>query len=392
MKLKRRLQIRFVFLAVAALTVMQLVIVGTSLGISYRRMSLRADQLIRLIDTDPDAAEIGDARYFTVVKTEAGLSADVSHTALVTRQKALEDGRRVLASGADRGYVGDYRFLVHREAGEIRINFLSCMTVRGAFRSSARLLCAVSLIGIGVMAFLLTLVSSRVVEPLVRNRQKQREFITSAGHALKTPLAVIQADAQMLESEAGESEWLTDILFQTRRMTELTQRLVYLSRLEEQEERPNHSSFVLSELAQQVCDSFRGLAWEHGRTYEVDICPDICFCGDEKAIREMLNVLLDNACKYTPEGGKIDFHLERTGQNVRIQVENTAKNLRKEQLDRLTGRFNRGTDTSGGFGIGLSVASAVAQRHRGKMNLELTETDRFRVNVVLRSEKEKTEK
>lgn len=392
MKLKRCLQARFVLLAVAALTLMQLVIVGTSLGISYRRMSLRADQLIRLINTDPDAAEIGDARYFTVVKTDAGLSADVSHTALVTRQKALEDGRQVLASGADRGYVGDYRFLVHREAGEIRINFLSCMTVRGAFRSSVGLLCAVSLIGIGVMAFLLTLVSSRVVEPLVQNRQKQREFITSAGHALKTPLAVIQADAQMLESEAGKSEWLTDILFQTRRMTELTQRLVYLSRLEEQEERLMKSSFSLSELAQQVCDSFRALAWEQGRTYEVDICPNVCFYGDEKAIREMLSVLLDNACKYTPEDGKIAVCLACSGRDVHIQVENTAKHLKSEQLDRLTERFNRGTDASGGFGIGLSVASAVAQRHRGKMNLELTETDRFRVNVVLRSEKEKTEK
>ena len=105
MKLKRRLQARFVLLAVAALMVMQLVIVSTSLGISCRRMSLRADQLIRLINTDPDAAEIGDARYFTVVKTDAGLSADVSHTALVTRQKALEDGRQVLASGADRGGI-----------------------------------------------------------------------------------------------------------------------------------------------------------------------------------------------------------------------------------------------------------------------------------------------
>lgn len=153
------------------------------------------------------------------------------------------------------------------------------------------------------MAVFLAAMSSRVVTPLVKNRQQQKEFITSASHALKTPVTVIQADAQMLEAEAGENEWTAGILSQTRRMAEMTQRLVYLARLEEQDGSTEKLNFPLSDALQQVCDAFWGIAKEYGTQYSITIVPQIDFRGDEKAIRELMNVLLDNAFKYTPAGG-----------------------------------------------------------------------------------------
>lgn len=115
-------------------------------------------------------------------------------------------------------------------------------------------------------------------------------------------MTVIQADAQMLEAEAGENEWTADILSQTRRMAEMTQRLVYLARLEEQDGSTEKLNFPLSDALQQVCDAFWGIAKEYGTQYSITIVPQIDFRGDEKAIRELMNVLLDNAFKYTPAG------------------------------------------------------------------------------------------
>lgn len=382
MKLKRRLQIRFVLLAMLGLLVTQVLIVGMSLSLSYQKMSLRADELILQISKDPASA--GDVRYFKVTKVGDTMEADVSYTALVTRQKAAEYARQVLASGKSRGYVDDYRFLVHRGETEISVTFLSSIITHRAFQKNAALLIETSLGGVAMMTLFLALISARVVEPLVKNREKQKEFITSASHALKTPVTVVQADAQMLELEVGESEWLSDILLQTKRMTDMTQRLVYLSRLEEQEGTMEKMDFPLSDALRQVCESFRGVAVEGGKQFRVSIAPGLSFCGDEKAIREMMNVLLDNAFKYAATPGTIYVLVERDGRNVKIVVENTVTQMKPEQLEHLTGRFSRGSGQPGGFGIGLSVAQAVAENHHGKLVLELPEGNVFRVTVLLR--------
>lgn len=382
MKLKHRLQIRFVLLAALALLVTQVLIVGMSLNLSYQKMCLRADELILQISKDPAAA--GDVRYFKVTKVGDTVEADVSHTALVTRQKAVACAQQVLSSGKSRGYLDDYRFLVHRGEKEISITFLSSIITHRAFQKNAALLIEVSLGGVAMMTLFLSLISARVVEPLVKNREKQKEFITSASHALKTPVTVVQADAQMLELETGESEWLSDILLQTKRMTDMTQRLVYLSRLEEQEKKMEKMNFPLSDALRQVCESFRGIATGSGKHFQVNITPGIAFCGDERAIREMMNVLLDNAFKYVAPTGTIQVRVEREGRYVKITVENTVANMKPEQLEHLTGRFARGSDQPGGFGIGLSVAQAVTENHRGKLVLELPEGNVFRVTALLR--------
>ena len=280
MKLKHRLQIRFVLLAALALLVTQVLIVGMSLNLSYQKMCLRADELILQISKDPAAA--GDVRYFKVTKAGDTVEADVSHTALVTRQKAVACAQQVLSSGKSRGYLDDYRFLVHRGEKEISITFLSSIITHRAFQKNAALLIEVSLGGVAMMTLFLSLISARVVEPLVKNREKQKEFITSASHALKTPVTVVQADAQMLELETGESEWLSDILLQAKRMTDMTQRLVYLSRLEEQEKKMEKMNFPLSDALRQVCESFRGIATGSGKHFQVNITPGIAFCGEDR--------------------------------------------------------------------------------------------------------------
>ena len=384
-RLKRRLQVRFVLLSVLALIVLQTAIVTFSICRSYRQMTLRADTIIKSLET---AGEADDARYFKVTfDLEArSFDFDLEHTSLVTRPLATEFAKKVIADKSEKGYIDGYRYLVRREAGIVKITFLSRIVATESFRSNARSLILISLSGIAVMAVLLTAISGAVVAPLVRNRQKQKEFITSASHGLKTPLTVINADAQLLESEIGENEWLTDIMKQTSEMTELTHRLVYLARAEEQDEKMKKIIFPISDVAEDVASAFRSVAENTGKRFDVSIDGGISYCGDEKAIRELLTVLLDNAFKYSPAGGSVRLTLSAEGHGVKISTENDAVGISEENIGKLSGRFYRAdtSDKTKGFGIGLSIAKAVAENHKGKLSFELTKPDRIKITATLK--------
>ncbi len=386
-RLKRRLQIRFVLLSAAALILLQALIVGVSLWRSERQITLKADRMILNILSDPASSDAADARYFTVsynIKEKTSVS-DISHTALVSRAQAADYAKRVIAAKSDKGYIDHYRYLVHRQASGIRITFLSRAAALEAFHNNARSLLIISGIGILLMAAILTAVSDKVVSPLVKNRQKQKEFITSASHELKTPLTVINADAQLLESEIGENEWLSDILRQTQRMTALTHRLVYLARAEEQSEKAVKISFPLSDVASEIAQSYKAVAQNSGKNYRVNIQPNISFCGDEKAIRELMTALLDNAFKYSPDRGAVEVSLTG-GRDACFSVVNTLKEQNADPA-RFTERFYRGdtSDKTKGFGIGLSVAQAVCEAHRGKLKIALTGENRIKISALLKN-------
>lgn len=384
-RLKRRLQVRFVLLSVLALIVLQTAIVTFSICRNYRQMALRADAIIKSLEASPD---VEDARYFKAifnVETKT-FDFDLDHTTIITRPLAEELAKKVIADKSEKGYIDGYRYLVRRETNTIKITFLSRIVATGSFESNSKSLILISVSGIAVMAVLLTAVSGTVVEPLVKNRQRQKEFITSASHGLKTPLTVINADAQLLESEIGENEWLTDIMKQTSEMTELTHRLVYLARAEEQDEKTKKIIFPISDVADDVASSFRFVAENAGKRFDVSIESGISYCGDEKAIRELLTVLLDNAFKYSPAKGSVRLTLSAEGHGVKISTENDAVGISEENIGKLSGRFYR-ADTSDkikGFGIGLSIAKAVAENHKGKLSFELTKPDRIKITAVLK--------
>ena len=386
--MKRRLQIQFVLLSVAALVILQAFIVGFSIGRSYQQMTVNADRIILLVDTSPDLPEVDDAKYFRVMYNlkSKTFDTDLTHTSLVTHTAALEYAKEVIDHKSDSGYVQHYRYLVRRENNSIRITFLSRYEAIEAFQTNTGTLILISIAGIAVMAVVLIIVSAAVVAPVVKNHQKQKEFITSASHEMKTPLTVIQADAQLLESEIGENEWLSDIIKQTTSMTEMTHRLVYLARTEEQDSHFVKIDFPISDVAEDIADSYRSVAQNCEKSYTLEIQAGLSYCGDEKAIRELMTALLDNAFKYSTEGGNIVVKLSAERQGVRFTVENTVSKIDPKQLENFTERFYR-IDTSDkikGFGIGLSLAQVVAQAHKGKLTVTLPKEGIIQISAILK--------
>ncbi len=383
--LKRMLQIRFVALAALAAAILLETIVGIVLLRSYSQIAKKADHLLEVIRTDPDSLEIGDSRYFTVFLSTTQHTAELSHTASVREMAAIQLGRQALKSEKQRGFLDGWRYSITREADGISILFLSRKLPLEAFRDTARLLVAVSLLGLVLTIAVLILLSGRIVTPLVRASEQQKSFITSASHALKTPVAVILGDAQLLQMEMPDNEWLCDIEKQAGRLAEMTQALVTLSRCDEGIQQGSFLDFPFSDLAEDIAVSFQAVAASKNVDFRVRIEKALSFCGDEKALREMLTILLDNAFRYCPTGGNASFILEKRRRRTVITVQNTAENIRREELSHFTERFYRGSTAGStpGSGLGLAIAQAIVQRHRGRLTVTAPTEQKIAVCVTL---------
>ena len=183
------------------------------------------------------------------------------------------------------------------------------------------------------------------------------------------------ADADVLQSEMEEENvWITDIQKQTDRLAELTADLIYLSKMKEADEVLEMQNLSLSELVDETARSFQALARSKGKSFSATVTPDLNVNGDEKALAKLVSILLDNAMKYSTEGGTVDLTLNRVGRNARLLVKNSTSAMEKGNADRLFERFTREdrsrNSESGGFGLGLAIAKAVTEAHRGTIRAE----------------------
>ena len=257
-----------------------------------------------------------NSRYFSVTLDASGnaLSTDMGHIAAVSEDTALEYAEEIFASGRTGGYVGVYRYGVSADGeGTTTVVFLDGSVELSAFRSSCLTSIAVSAAG-ALIVFLLLLIFSRLaVRPFAENCEKQKRFITDAGHELKTPLTVIGANVEVIEMENGESEWTDSIRNQVERLTELTRNLILLAGMEEERARLPFTDFSLSGAVTDTVRSFDTLAAAKGKTIDLAVRDDVRLHGNETTIRQLVRQLLDNAVKYSDENGSISVCLSRVG-------------------------------------------------------------------------------
>lgn len=391
MKQKRKpslmgsLRLRFVLLATLAAFLLLGLIDSVVLVHSYRQIAQKADHLLELIETDPESPELGDSRYFSVTLYPSSRETDLSHTTLVQEKQALRLARQVSGSNTTAGFLEGYRYRVVHRLGSTQILFLSRRLPLESFREIRNQLLLVSLAGLFLTAVVLTLLSRRIVAPLVEANERQKAFTTSASHALKTPVAVILGDTQLLQMELEDNEWLRDIEKQAKRLAEMTQSLVNLSRCDEGVRQGKRIAFPISDMAEDVVSSFRAMTGDGNRKFQVHITPGLSYCGDEKALRELMNILLDNAFRYCPDKGLISFTLEKRHRGFRLTVENSARNIRPEELSHFTDRFYRGSTSENipGSGLGLSIAQSIVQRHGGKLTVSAPDHHQVAITVTL---------
>ena len=310
-------------------------------------------------------------RYFWARFDESGSIVEVntSHIASVSEDEAKAAATEIYGTGKDKGFYNSFRYKIGTNSDGTKILVFSDLSA--SLINIYRLLLQSLLIGLFTliaMFILVFLFSGRAVAPAVESMEKQKRFITDAGHELKTPLAIISANIDVLELEAGKSEWTSSIRNQVKRMNSLVKNLLTLSRMDEERMHVVYSDFDMSATVKETAASFGAVAESSSKKYGTDIEEGIHITGDKNAINQLTSLLLDNAMKYSDEKGSINVHLSK-GKNITLEVSNTTDYMPSGNLDRLFDRFYR-ADASrsrekGGYGIGLSVARAIAQSHGG---------------------------
>lgn len=293
------------------------------------------------------------------------------YIASISQSQAEEYAKAVLAGGRQSGYYQGYRFLVQAGEEDTAVVFLNSERELQSMRSLLLLTLVVALSCIVVVFVLVVLFSRRAILPYVRNLETQKQFITNASHELKTPLTAIATSADVLAMECPEDEWVQSIQTQSAKLSKLITNLVTLSRLNEENPFPVRAEFPLSEALWETAEPFASLVRAQGKEYSQEIQDGLTLCGDRMAIQQMVSILLDNAMKYTPQGGSIRLTAGRSGKRATIAVSNTCSQDGALDVTRLFDRFYRGdashSGTVGGTGIGLSIAKATAEAHGGSI-------------------------
>jgi len=381
--MKNKLRIRFVLLAMLGLLIMQTVIVTISIYYNYRDMVEKSDMLI----TQLHNKQSGSIRYFSV-KIPAGTDTvypDVVQYVSVTADEATVFARKALSSNREKGFTDGYRYHIYRNENGIRIYFLSRSASMEMCRVAGENLIWISIIGLVVIGVLLIPISGWVVEPLVENHRKQKEFITAASHELKTPLTVISTNAQLLEMEIGRSDWLDGIQKQVAHLTQMTRGLVMLSKAEEYNNPLVRASFSFSDALRDVIETYEVIAKHKNIHMEHSVATKLVYSGDKDEIQQLLRILLDNACKYCPKEGSVYIRVKGTPHGVKLCVSNTSEPVKEGNGKISIIRFSRGKNAAGitGFGLGLSIAEAIAKRHNGSLTVSTEADKEFSVEVVL---------
>lgn len=314
-------------------------------------------------------------RFFAVYYDQNGKAAGVfrDYIATVSVEQALSYSSDALSSGHERGYYGDYRYRVLGASGGSIVVFLNAVPEQQSMKTLLKVSVIVSLLALLAAFALITAFSKKATAPYMKNMQLQKQFITDAGHELKTPLTSISTSADVLKLETGENEWVDNIQKQAARMSKLVANLVTLSKLDEGAQMPDMCDFSLSDAAWEVSEPFELRAVAQGKKYSRSIEDNITVHGDMAAVQQMISILLDNAFKYSDEGGEIRLSVRKQHKGSVIEVYNTCAEGSLGDISRFFDRFYRADkarSADGGTGIGLSIARAVAEAHGGSISAE----------------------
>ncbi len=408
----KKLKIKFIFLAMISLFVLLSAIVSGMNIINYSTVVAEADDILSLLSENngafPDRVikpppnmnmpkhfspeTPYETRYFSVLVNNSGeiVKAETERIISVNEQTAKDYAEKVIESGNTEGFAEDYRYKVITSSKGKRITFLDCGRKLQAFNNFMLASIFISAAGFLIVSVIIIILSGRIIKPVAESYEKQKRFITDAGHELKTPLTIINANVALLEADPEDGDCISDIRQQAERLASLTNNLVYLARLDEKETAIEKVELPFSDIISETVSSFRAIAQSQNKELYCSIQPLLSIKGNHTALQQLITLLTDNALKYSPENSTISVTLKKRGRSIELTVSNASLTpIEKESLEHIFDRFyrmdsSRNSET-GGHGIGLSVAQKIVEAHNGKISAFTTDGSDFGVTCTFRS-------
>ncbi|MFA6867095.1 MAG: HAMP domain-containing sensor histidine kinase [Clostridia bacterium] len=328
-----------------------------------------------------------ETRFFTVKYNLDGeiVNVNVSKIFSINEEQAEEYANNVTSGNKDKGYNNFYRYKVtEKEDGKLVI-FVDC--TRGLTNANQFLQTSIiiSIAGLLCVFLLVLFFSKKAMAPIIKSYEKQKHFITDSSHELKTPLTIISANNEITELESGETDCTKSIARQVTRMTSMVKSLTALSKIDEQEALEEKEKFNFSDAVLDVYAQFENIARTQQKILTKKVEENIEYVGDEKIIRQLVNVLLDNAVKYS--FNKINVELARVKNHIELKVTNNTNGIEEGNLNKYFDRFYRSDEMRAsaieGNGIGLSIVKEIVELHKGKISAYSEDGEIFVIKIIL---------
>lgn len=392
----KKLQRKFIIITIGSLALVMVILLGSINAINLYQMNRRVDGAIKILSENQGkfpkyekgklpSGELRfgfqmneetqfETRYFVVKVNEDDSirEIDTSHIAAVSSYDAAGYANKVINGGKNSGYKGIYKYTVVDQSYGSMLVFMDCRSQIQMATVFLLTSSTVILINLLLVFILVYIFSKKAINPIIESMEKQKQFITDAGHEIKTPLAIISANADVLELTGGKNEWIASIRNQTMRLDKLVKNLLILSKMDESNIKLVFTDFNLSDAVFKAAGPFEIIAETQNKKFLMDIQPGIKLHGDEGSIHQLVSTLVDNAMKYSNKEGTIKISLSAVKKGKKIEVYNTTDEIDKENLNKLFDRFYRADSSrsreSGGYGIGLSIVKSIAEAHHGKIS------------------------
>ena len=398
----KTLKRRFIIFTMSAVTCLLLFIVLAINGVNWMMLERQSDMMLEtLVDADGsfqqmdfnrpppfsrplDMDRMRASRFFIVRSDQSGNIVDVNidQISAIDHETAKSYALEVLKTDDTSGRMHGYKFAVKQLGPNTLTFFMDTSEQSENFRMVLFVSSAIAVLCWVILLIIVILLSGKVIRPVIVGMEKQKQFITNAGHEMKTPLAIIQSNNDTMALIHGENKYNVHIRNQTKRLNVLMSNLLTLAKLDEEIPLPTETVNI-SEVANELLPIYAEEAQTRNLPFSVQTEPDIIIQTNKDSFRQMLTILLDNALKYTPDGGSVRFSLERDGRHIQIIEENTCDPSLEPDPERLFERFYRGDAArtqkeSSGYGIGLSAARAICENFGGKLTAEYSSADSIR--------------
>ena len=293
---------------------------------------------------------------------------------------AIEVSNRSL----DEGYIGNYIYKVRK----IGLNGKEVTLIESEDTINRLKNTIFVSIVIGILVLIIIYISAKrisktIVKPVSDSFEKQKQFVSDASHELKTPLAVIEANADVLREKIGENKWITYIQKEVQSMNKLVNDLLVLARMENTNT-SNNQKFDLSKEVQMSVSVFESMIYEKKIELETNISEGIEFNGDKEDIKHIISIILDNSIKHTEENGKIIVNTLREKNDIKIEIKNQGEPIPEEEREKIFERFYRVDKARNRnekrYGLGLSIAKGIVEKYNG--NIYATSKDGFTSFIV----------